>query len=588
MAAIANWRPKLKHGVRFNFSTIREALDHRAATAPDALAYCFLRNGETEDGRFTFGSLQVKAARIGRSLIASGVQPGERILLLLPQSLDYVVALYACFYAGFIAVPASPPSRAKQLARLQKIASDASVAVIISDRGTLDVFGAALGELTVASCRTVEELDIETQGEVALPAITGETIGLLQYTSGSAGTPKGVIVTHRNLCADQVLLQEACATGPQSITVSWLPLFHDMGLIMGMMHPLFVGAPCYLMAPLAFLQKPVRWLQAISRYKAQVSGAPNFAYDLAVTEVPPPERAALDFSEWRVAFNAAETIRPETLKRFTASYAANGFQESHANWCYGLAEATLIVTGGRAGAAPRALRLAGDVLALTGVALPLESAEPGSRLVASCGPPLGGVELVIADPATCRRLSPGSVGEVWLAGPIVAKGYWGNAAATTEIFGAHLATGEGPYLRTGDMGFMLDGELYLTSRLKDLIIIRGRNYSPSDIEHAVEAADPAIRENGVAAFTIGGEKGEELVVAAEITPQAMANFDPAAVLRKVRAAIATEFDLRLSRAAFVHRGKLPRTTSGKIQRAICRRDFEAGTLVLAERPLVAG
>jgi acyl-CoA synthetase (AMP-forming)/AMP-acid ligase II len=572
--------------VRFSFETIREALDYRAATTPKALAYCFLKNGETEDGRFTFDSLCVKAARIGRALLASGVKPGDRILLLLPQGLDYVVTLYACFYAGLIAVPASPPARAKQLARLQKIASDASAALIISDRDTLETFGAALGELTAVPCRTVEDIDIEIDGEAALPALNGDSIALLQYTSGSAGDPKGVIVTHRNLCADQVLLQEALATGPQSSTVSWLPLFHDMGLIMGMMHPLFVGAPCYLMAPLAFLQKPARWLHAISRYRAQVSGAPNFAYDLAVTDVPPAERAAFDLSTWKVAFNAAETIRPETLTRFTATYGANGFQTRHANWCYGLAEATLIVTGGPPGEVPRTLRLAGDVLALTGIALPVETAEPDSRLVASCGRPLGDVELVIADPETHNRLDPGSVGEVWLAGPIVAKGYWGNAEATAEIFGAHLATGEGPYLRTGDLGFMWDGALFLTSRLKDLIIIRGRNYSPSDIEQAIESADPAIRENGVAAFTIIGEKGEELVVTAEITDEATADFDPPAVIRKLRAEIATAFDLRLSKVAFVRRGKLPRTTSGKIQRAICRRDFEAGTLALAEQPLV--
>jgi acyl-CoA synthetase (AMP-forming)/AMP-acid ligase II len=573
---------------RFSFETLREALDHRAASTPADLAYCFLKNGETEDGHFTFGSLRAKAARIGRALLASGVQPGDRILLLLPQSLDYVVTLYACFYAGLIAVPASPPSRTKQLARLQKIASDASAAVIISNRDTLEAFGEALGALTPAQCRAVEDIDIEAGDDVALPDLDGETIALLQYTSGSAGNPKGVIVTHRNLCADQVLLREALATGPHSTTVSWLPLFHDMGLIMGMMHPLFVGAPCYLMAPLAFLQKPARWLQAISRYRAQVSGAPNFAYDLAVTNVAPAERAGLDFSAWQVAFNAAEIIRPETLTRFTATYAAHGFRSSHANWCYGLAEATLIVTGGPPGAVPCTLRLAGDVLASTGIALPVDHAEPGSRLVASCGRPLGDVDLVIADPATHCRLNPGSVGEVWLAGPIVAKGYWGNPEATAEIFGAHLATGEGPYLRTGDMGFMSNGALFLTSRLKDLIIIRGRNYSPSDIEQAIESADPAIRENGVAAFTIMGENGEELVVAAEITQETMTDFDPAAVIRKLRAEIVKEFDLRLSKVAFVRRGKLPRTTSGKIQRAICRRDFEAGALALAERPLVTG
>jgi acyl-CoA synthetase (AMP-forming)/AMP-acid ligase II len=226
--------------VRFSFETIREALDHRAATTPAALAYCFLRNGGTEDGHFTFDSLCVKAARIGRALLASGVKPGDRILLLLPQGLDYVATLYACFYAGFIAVPASPPARAKQLARLQKIASDASAALIISDRDTLETFGAALGELTAVPCRTVEDIDIdididiEIDGEAALPALNGESIALLQYTSVSAGDPKGVIVTHRNLCGDQVLLQEALATGPQSSTVSWPPLFHDMGLIIGM------------------------------------------------------------------------------------------------------------------------------------------------------------------------------------------------------------------------------------------------------------------------------------------------------------------------------------------------------------------
>ena len=572
---------------RFSFGTIREALDHRAATTPDALAYAFLRNGEKEDGRFSFAALRSRAERMGRALIAGGAQPGDRILLMLPQGLDYVTALYACFYTGFMAVPTSPPSRAQHLSRLQKIARDCSAAVIVSDQGTLDTFGPALCELSDAKVCAVEGLDSEVDNDLPLPELTPDSIALLQYTSGSAGHPKGVMVTHRNLCVNQTMLQQALGTGPQSTTVSWLPLFHDMGLIMGMMHPLFVGAGCYLMTPLAFLQKPQRWLSAISTYKAEVSGAPNFAYDLAVTDVPEADRAAFDFTNWKVAFNAAETIRPETLQRFVATYAPNGFQEVFANWCYGLAEATLIVTGGYRHRVPRTVRVAGEELAAAGVALPVDAGEPGARLVASCGRPLGAAEVVIAHPETCDRLPVGEVGEVWLAGEIIAPGYWNNPEATEAAFNAYLTDGAGPYLRTGDIGFMSEGELFLTSRVKDLIIVRGRNYSPADLEFAAERAHPHIRENGVAAFTIAGASGESVVIAAEVTREGMKDFDAGAMTRAIRAAITAEFDLRVAQIAFVRRGKLPRTTSGKIQRPICREDYLAGALARVDQPEAA-
>jgi acyl-CoA synthetase (AMP-forming)/AMP-acid ligase II len=567
--------------------SISHILRARATLTPDELAYCFLRNGETEDGQFSYFELHRQAARLAMALMEGGFKAGDRALLLLPQSLDYVVALYACFYAGIVAVPAYPPVRPNHVMRLQSVAQASDSKLILTIRETLNVFGPAFTASPVLSLLgsfAVDEIRATPGAGYGPVDVDPHSAALLQYTSGSTGSPKGAVVTHANILVNQEIIRIAYGSRPLGVVVSWLPLFHDMGLIFGLMHPLFLGTPGYLMTPLSFLQKPLRWLVALSRYRAQMSAAPNFAYDLCVSATSEAERAQLDLSHWQVAFNGAEQVRADTLERFAETFAICGFDAKAAHPCYGMAESTLMASGGHDDGLPRIATVDGEVLDATGMAVPVAATDRRARRIVSCGRPRGEARLVIVDPETHAPCETGRVGEMWLAGPHIVDGYW-NHEATVPTFQARTTTGEGPYLRTGDMGFVDgDGEVFMTSRLKDLVVIRGRNYAPNDIEQAVERAHPAIRENGVAAFTVPGPQGDVLTVAAEIHKEATAQFDAAAVLRRVRAAISSEFDLRLETLVFIRRGKLPRTTSGKIQRSACRRDFLDNALALFEPP----
>ncbi len=571
---------------RFNASpNISEILLCRAGSQPDQLAYCFLRNGEVEEGRLTYRDLHLQASILAGALVQGGFEAGDRALLVLPQSLDYVVALFACFYAGIIAVPAYPPVRPNHVARLASVSQACEAKLILTIRETLHVFGGAFAASPVLSLLgsfAVDEIRRNAGDGCGPVEMAPQSPALLQYTSGSTGAPKGAVVTHANIMANQEIIRIAYGARPPGVIVSWLPLFHDMGLIFGLMHPLFLGTPGYIMPPLAFLQKPFRWLAALSRYQAQMSAAPNFAYDLCVTTTSETERAKLDLSHWKVAFNGAEQVRASTLERFAAAFAPCGFDPEAAHPCYGMAESTLMASGGHDDGLPRIAVVDREVLDATGRAVAVPATDGKARRIVSCGRPRGEARLIIVDPESCEPCKTGQVGEIWLAGPHIVDGYWKHAE-TASTFRAWTTTGEGPFLRTGDLGFVDDdGEVFITSRLKDLIVIRGRNYAPNDIEQAVERAHPHIRENGVAAFNIPGRPGGSLAVAAEIRKEAAPHLDGAAVLGCVRAAISNEFDLRLDKLVFVRRGKLPRTTSGKVQRSACQRNFLEGSLALFE------
>jgi acyl-CoA synthetase (AMP-forming)/AMP-acid ligase II len=427
------------------------------------------------------------------------------------------------------------------------------------------------------------------------PAATGDTLALLQYTSGSTAEPKGVMISHGNLLHNSSYINRLFALIADSITVTWLPAFHDMGLTNGIIQPVYKGRPCYLMAPVAFLMQPIRWLQAISRYKATISGGPNFAYELCTRRTTPEQRATLDLGSWDVAYNGAEPVRADTIKRFVATFAPSGFRPSAFHPSYGLAEATLLVSGGSL----RDEMIRTIQLAALEQNRILDACAPQQnvRTLVGSGHTLDDTKIVIAHPESLIACAPDEVGEIWVSGPSVTRGYWNRPEETVRACRAYLKdTGEGPFLRTGDLGFMQDGELFVTGRLKDLIIISGRKLYPQDIELTVEQSHPALRPACCAAFSVDGTGGEQLIIAAEVEPRyqpAVRNrpvggahahpngrlpLDVEAVIRAIRRAVAEEHDARVHAVVLLRAGRIPKTTSGKVKRHACQAGFLQGTL----------
>ncbi|HEV7785623.1 MAG TPA: fatty acyl-AMP ligase, partial [Thermoanaerobaculia bacterium] len=460
-----------------HFVTPAGMLRARAEERPNQAAFTFLTDGETEAGRLTYAELDFRARAVAAAL-REAVPPGERALLLYPPGLDFIVAFFGCLYAGVVAVPAYPPRpNDRSQARLRAIARDAEPRVALSTSATLSgLAGLAAMAPELAAVRWMAT-DALASGvsDRQLSEPSPESIAFLQYTSGSTAEPKGVEVTHANLLHNERMIGAAFEQDESSVVVGWLPLYHDMGLIGTVLQPLHAGGRCVLMSPLAFLQRPMRWLEVISRYRGTTSGGPNFAYELCVRKATPEALAGLDLTSWRVAFNGAEPVRAETLERFAGTFAPCGFRPEAFYPCYGLAEATLFVAGGVPGRRPRIAEVEAAALERNEV-VSIAGSDRGARRLVSSGRPWMGQRIVVADPETGAACPPGRVGEIWIAGSSVARGYWRNPEATTHDFGAHLAGpgSDGPFLRTGDLGFVADGELYVTGRLKDLIILRGR------------------------------------------------------------------------------------------------------------------
>jgi acyl-CoA synthetase (AMP-forming)/AMP-acid ligase II len=555
---------------------ILERLRLHARYRAERLAYRFLREDGGSDTR-TFAQLDRRARALG-SRVRDRAAFGERALLLYPPGLEFIEAFLGCLAAGVVAVPALPPRRNRNAGRLHAILESARPRLVLGTRQAL----AALEAGGVARLAT-DEIECGADEGWEPPAVTPDTVAFLQYTSGSTGTPRGVVVTHGNIAANERALEAAFGHTPDSVVAGWLPPYHDMGLIGQLLQPLYVGFPAVLMSPVAFLREPVRWLRAITEYRATTAGAPNFAYDHCVQGISEELKKGLDLSSWAVAFNGAEPVRAETLDRFARAFAGVGFRPRAFLPCYGLAEATLLVSGGAAGRVPRRVWLRGDSLESHRVeeAVP---GTPGARPFVSCGAPGAGTRVLIVHPEARTECRHGEVGEVWVASDSVAGGYWGEGEATRETFHAHLAgTGEGPFLRTGDAGFLLSGELYITGRLKDLIVVRGRNLYPQDVEAAVERALPFARANTVAAVPVEGSGGERLgiVIEADRALVREARSGPGvpaleALLERVRRAVSDDFEVPVWAVALVRPGLFPRTSSGKVQRRACRSLLLAG------------
>jgi amino acid adenylation domain-containing protein len=559
-------------------TTLVDLLRERAGAHPGRTACTFLLDGEEEGESLTYAALDREARRIASLLLEEGLQ-GERVLMLFPAGVAFVAAYFGCLYAGAVAVPVYPPRSNRNLDRLLAIVADAGAGAVLATGEVIASLAQHAGDAPQLAALRWIAAGAPGPGEAAWadPGVAPGDVAFLQYTSGSTSTPKGVRVTHANLLANQAMLRDAFGHREGLVVAGWLPLYHDMGLIGNVLHPLYMGGTCVLMAPTAFLQRPARWLEAVSRYGAETSGGPNFAYELCADRVSDEEKARLDLSTWRVAFCGSEPVRSRTLDRFAEAFAGCGFRRDAFYPCYGLAESTLFVTGGRSDEPPVVRAFRADALERDR-ALPGGAGDDGTASLVGCGFPWreGRVEIVRADTRT--PCAPGEVGEIWVSGPHVAAGYWNRPDATDESFGATLASGAGPFLRTGDLGFVDGGELFVTGRAKDLLILRGRNLYPQDIEATAGASHPALQPGGGAAFSVEVDGEERLVVVHEVRRTAVRGLDAGEVARRIREEVAASHEAAVYAVVLIGPATLAKTSSGKVQRQACRRAYLAGSL----------
>ncbi|MBE9043301.1 fatty acyl-AMP ligase [Pleurocapsales cyanobacterium LEGE 10410] len=574
-------------------ATLVDILHSRASSQPHQTIYNFLADGETAEISLTYGQLDQKARAIAAYLQSvSSFQ--DRVLLLFPAGLDYITAFFGCLYAGVIPIPAYPPRPNRSLNRIQNILQNAQANLALTNRETLQSLERQLErtpELQYLHWITTDSLGNDNlELSWRKPDISEDNIAFLQYTSGSTAEPKGVKIAYKNLLHNLEAIHRCFKHTPQSKGIIWLPPYHDMGLIGGVLQPLFGDFPVTLMSPLMFLQNPLRWLKAISRYQATTSGGPNFAYDMCIRKFKPEQLRGLDLSSWQVAFNGAEPINHETLTKFAEIFAPYGFDYSAFYPCYGMAEATLIITGGSSNASVVTKTVKGKALEQNKI-IPADIDDTYPRTLVSCGNSLKDQKIAIANPETMASCQPGEVGEIWVSGSSVAQGYWQQPQISEATFNAYLTdSNEGPFLRTGDLGFLDRGELFFTGRLKDMIVIKGRNHYPQDIEKTVEEVSLWIRPSCVASFSVEIRGEEKLIILAEVervywssnrsnskssSPEKIAVKD---LLQAIRREISKNHDLQVHTTLLLKPGSLPKTSSGKIQRHACRTEFLADTL----------
>ena len=573
-----------KAKARTEFSSLVDVLRYRATEQPNDPAYIFLPDRGAERLSLSFAELYTRARALAVSLADRG-QKGDRAVLLFSPGLDFIVAFFACLLAGVIAVPMMIPRRASSRDASAAILADCSPCFAMTRRDLvtdarpelMERFGIGRLDWVFVDCR--RPVSAELRAPLPLPA--REDIALLQYTSGSTSSPKGVMVSHRNLIENSEMIRIALDNTRNSTHVSWVPLYHDMGLILNVLQSFYVGALCVLLAPVSFMQRPLSWLRAIHDYRAEVAGGPNFAFDLCVRRHRPEEIHGIDLSCWKVALNGAEPIRASTIDRFAATFAPYGFDAKSIHPAYGMAEATLLISAGRRGTGPITRRIDRDALQRNQIVAPAKAQD--AQILVGCGRRLVGERLAIVDPETRMSRGPGLLGEVWVAGPHVAHGYWRNPEATASAFRARTASGGAQsWLRTGDLGFLDEnGELYITGRIKDLIIIRGINHYPQDIEETVQDCHTALRRHCGAAFSVPDHNDEEqLVLVQEVERTFRRQIAVEEIIAAIREAISREHEIAAREIVLIRTGSLPKTSSGKIQRRLTRQMFLAGTLSL--------
>jgi acyl-CoA synthetase (AMP-forming)/AMP-acid ligase II/thioesterase domain-containing protein/acyl carrier protein len=570
--------------------TLVDVLRARAVQQPDRLAYSFLPKGEAEEASLTYAELDLRARAIG-AWLSSVSAAGDRVLLLSSSGPEFVSAVFGCLYRGAVAVPAYPldPARiGRTFSRLSRLLKDAEPVVALTTESSLRLVEDLIRihpDLERVRWMATESIPLELAVDWKRPPIHAETLAILQYTSGSLAAPKGVMVSHRNVLENEKMLQDAHDYTGDNTFVGWIPLAHDWGLINNVFQPLYSGALSVLMPPEVFLQKPVRWLQTISRYKNVTSGGPGFAYELCVAKISSEEREGLHLGNWMCAGIGASPVRPATLDRFAAKFSDRGFRRQAFYCGYGLAEATLLVTDSEKFKEPRVLRVARASLERNEVSIDPPKDVPANSMV-SCGKAACGEKVVIVDARSDAMCPAGRVGEIWVSGPNITQGYWNNPVETDSTFRAFLDSGEGPFLRTGDLGFLDDGELFVTGRLKDLIIIRGRNLYPEDIELSVERCHKGLRPGCTVAFSVPDEFDEGLVIVQEVRASHQAALEE--IIHAIRQSILQDHEVTAHTVVLVKERSISKTSSGKLQRSACRSAFLSGALEILGQSTLAG
>ncbi len=565
-----------------------EILQRRAQETPDRLSHMLLGAKEEENQSLTYSQLD-GAVKEMAAYLQSVSEPGQRALLVYPTSLEFIQAMYACLYAGIVPIPTNPPGMNRSAQRLEAIAKDARARLVLTTPEYQAAFLAEAAQFPDFAALTWVTRDAIRAGgghSLQIPVITPQSTAFIQYTSGSTSIPKGVIISYRNLSYNAHAIRETrkYELSDESVALNWAPLFHDMGLLVSVFQTVIDKSPSLMMSPIMFMQNPVSWLRNIQKYRVTGSGAPNFAYELCINKIPLEKCEGLDLSTWKLAYNSAEPVRAETQAAFAEKFAPFGFHSESFAPCYGLAEATLEVSAYTN--EPKTITLTISRNAFEeGKVVPAEATNGKDTLtMVSSGAPLADMRVAIADPKTRHPRAADEVGEVWLSGGNIAEGYWNRPEDTKHTFGAQLAgTHEGPYLRTGDLGFMHNGHLYITGRLKDLLIVRGRNYYPQDVEATVEKTHPALRAGGGAAFSVTENDIEQLVVVHETQRREIEGVDWNEVIKTIRANIAREHGIRAHAVILIRRATISKTSSGKIMRSEMKRQFLENELqVVAE------
>ncbi|HEU5415712.1 MAG TPA: LLM class flavin-dependent oxidoreductase, partial [Candidatus Angelobacter sp.] len=557
-------------------STLMELLRRRASSDPDHVLYSFLRDDLSVGQDISLRFLDLRARSVA-AFIQGETSPGDRILLVFPFGPGFLEGFFGSIYAGRIPVPAYAPRPGRPNHTLAAICNDAQPSIVLTNHEQASRIKEALSSGSPElRCCCVEDIPDDGAEAWVEPEINSETIAFLQYTSGSTAAPKGVIVSHGNIIHNERMIQEAFCQDESSVVVSWLPLYHDMGLIGGVLQPLWAKSRCFLMRPQTFVQNPFQWLEAISRFKGTTSGGPDFAYRLCVARVTSQQLTALNLSTWRVAFNGSEPVQPATIRQFSQRFETCGFRKSAFVPCYGLAESTLLVTARRNSAELTIRSFQSRELERNRV-VPSDVNDFGARPLVGCGVGSASQNVVIVNPESGSLCDGGEAGEILVSGPHVAQGYWNKTKETAEIFGQKIAGREGNFLRTGDLGFVLENELFIAGRSRDLIVLRGRNFYPQDFEMLAMQSHEAFQAGLTAAFAVKTEAEPELVIVQETQNRAL-DFETACQV--IREAIVEEFDVSPEKILFVRSGSLPRTSSGKIRRQQCKAELLAGSLKL--------
>ncbi|MFI6345316.1 fatty acyl-AMP ligase [Streptomyces sp. NPDC050560] len=565
-----------------SFRTFTELVLSRTGALADEDAFIFLPDGAAGSGpeHLTYGRLDHEARRIASWLQEHGAG-GRQVLLLYPSGTGFIRAFAGCLYAGSVAVPAPlPTEQGQHFARVTGILKDAEAAAVLTDAANAPEISAWLAAegMTHVHCLATDTDGFGDVDAYRVPDVTPEDLAFLQYTSGSTSDPKGVMVSHANLLANEKAIKASVGADSSTRYGGWLPFYHDMGLIGHILQPLYLGSSAVLMSPVSFLKRPYRWLKMIGDYGVTVGGGPNFAYDLCLRRVTDEQMATLDLSSWQAACNGAEPVRAETVRAFTERFAPAGFRPEAFFPCYGMAETTLLVSGTPRGTRPVVLGVDAAGLERGELADPREGAATRT-LVSSGTVRAEDFEVRVVDPGEQRERPEGVVGEIWVKGASVASGYWKRPLTNKEIFDAAVKTDEGEstgWLRTGDLGVFEDGQLYVTGRLKELIIFAGRNLYPQDVERAVQASDKSLGIGSGAVFAVDTDR-EHLVVVQEVRASAVST-DLRTVATGVQQLIGKDFNIPAGNVLLVRPGTVRKTTSGKIQRTAMRKLFLSGDI----------